>query len=276
MEGPGTQEVFMLSLGKKVRLKRILNSKSGKLFLVTIDHPITRGMFPGLVNMEDTLEKLVQGGPDALLMHKGIAERFFYPYAGEIALILKSSSFSPFHPTYDTWVAQADEAIRLGADAISMGVILGSETQAEMLRNLGALSRDASLSGLVLMAHMYPKGELIKDEERYSVESLTYCVRAGEELGVDVIKTWYPGDPETFRKVIEVAPGKVVAAGGPKTDTDEQLLQMTKGVMEAGALGVAFGRNVWGHQDPVSIIKALKLIIHENKSVKEALEILKG
>jgi class I fructose-bisphosphate aldolase len=266
----------MLSLGKKIRLKRILNSQSGKLFIVTIDHPITRGMFPGLVNMEDTLEKLVQGGPDALLMHKGIAERFFHPYAGEVSLILKTSSFSPFHPTYDTWVAQADEAVRLGADAISMGVILGGNRQDEMLRNLGALSRDAALSGLVLMAHMYPKGELIKDEERYSVQSLTYCVRAGEELGVDVIKTWYPGDTESFRKVVDVAPGKVVAAGGPKTETDEQLLQMTRGVMDAGALGVAYGRNIWDHQDPPRIIKALKVIIHENKGVKEALAVLRG
>jgi class I fructose-bisphosphate aldolase/fructose-bisphosphate aldolase/2-amino-3,7-dideoxy-D-threo-hept-6-ulosonate synthase len=266
----------MVPLGKKVRLTRILNSESKKLFIVTVDHPITRGMFPGLVEMTGTLEKLVQGGPDALLMHKGIAERFFHPHAGNIPLIVKASSFSPFHPTYDTWVTHADEALRLGADAISMGVILGSERQAEMLRNLGRLSRDASNSGLVLMAHMYPKGELIKDEERYSVENLTYCVRAGEELGVDVIKTWYTGDPDSFSKVVEVAPGKVVAAGGPKTDTDEQLFQMTRGVMDAGALGVAFGRNVWGHQNPTGLIRALKAVIHKNKTVNEALEILKG
>ena len=266
----------MTSLGKKVRLTRILNSKSKKLIIITVDHPITRGVFPELVNMEETLEKIAQGGPDALLMHKGIAERFFPPHAGRIPLILKASSFSPFHPTYDAWVTHADEAVRLGADAISMGVILGSEKQAKMLKHLGMLSRDAAQSGLVLMAHMYPAGELIKDEERYSVEKLTYCVRAGEELGVDVIKTWYTGDPDTFAKVVEVAPGKVVAAGGPKTETDEQLFQMVKGVMDAGALGVAFGRNVWGHKNPVHIINALKAIIHENISVSEALKVLKG
>lgn len=232
-------------------------------------------MFPELVNMETTLEKIVKGAPDALLMHKGIAERFFHPHAGKVPLIIKASSFSPFHPTYDSWVTHADEAVLLGADAISMGVILGSERQEEMLRHLGMLSRDVAQFGLVLMAHMYPKGELIKDEERYSVENLTYCVRAGEELGVDVIKTWYTGDPDTFAKVVEVAPGKVVAAGGPKTETDKQLFEMTKGVMDAGALGVAFGRNVWGHKDPIGIIKALKAIVHENKNVNEALDILK-
>jgi len=264
----------MTSLGKKIRLNRILHPRSGKLFIVTVDHPITRGMFPALVRMEETMEKLFEGGPDALLMHKGIADRFFPPYAGRIPLILKASSFSPFHPTYDTWVTRADEAVRMGADAISMGVILGSERQAEMLKNLGALSREASQFGLALMAHMYPAGERIKNDERYSVERLTYCARAGEELGVDVIKTWYTGDPETFAQVTAVAPGKVVAAGGPKTDTDEQLLEMVKGVMDAGALGLAFGRNVWGHENPVGIIRAIKAIIHENKSIPEALEVL--
>jgi class I fructose-bisphosphate aldolase/fructose-bisphosphate aldolase/2-amino-3,7-dideoxy-D-threo-hept-6-ulosonate synthase len=269
-------EDFMASLGKEVRLNRILNPQSRRLFLITLDHPITRGMFPELVHMEETLEKVVAGGPDALLMHKGIADRFFGPYAGKIPLILKTTSFSPFHPAYDTWMTQVDEAVRLGADAVSMGVILGSERQAEMLRNLGAISRDASLSGLVLMAHMYPKGELIKDEDRFSVESMSYCVRAGEELGVDVIKTWYTGDSKSFSKVVEVAPGRVVSAGGAKTETDEQLLQQTKGVIDAGALGVAYGRNVWGHKDPARIIKALKVIIHENKGVKEALDVLGG
>jgi len=266
----------MTSLGKKVRLNRLLNRKSGKLFIVTVDHPITRGMFPALIRMEETMAKLFEGGPDAFLMHKGIADRFFAPYAGQIPLIIKASSFSPYHPTYDTWMTQADEAVRLGADAISMGVILGSERQAEMLENLGALSRDAADYGLVLMAHMYPAGEMIKNDERYSVEKLSYCARAGEEIGVDVIKTWYTGNPQTFAQVTAVAPGKVVAAGGPKTDTDEQLLEMVKGVMDAGALGLAFGRNVWGHDDPVRIIEAIKSIIHEGKGVADALAIMKG
>ena len=264
----------MTSLGKQVRHNRIVNPSSGRLFIVTVDHPITRGMFPALVRMEETLAKLFEGGPDAFLMHKGIADRFFGPYAGKIPLIIKTTSFSPYHPTYDTWMTRADEAVRLGADAVSMGVILGSGRQAEMLENLGRLSKDASEYGLVLMAHMYPAGEMIEDDERYSVEKLSYCVRAAEELGVDVIKTWYTGDPKTFAQVTAVAPGKVVAAGGPKTDTDEQLLEMVRGVMDAGALGLAFGRNVWGHSNPVGIIRAIKAIIHENKSVKEAAEML--
>ena len=95
------------------------------------------------------------------------------------------------------------------------------------------------------------------------------------ELGVDIIKTWYAGYPEAFAKVVEVAPGKVVAAGGPKAETERQFLEMTRGVMDAGAIGVAYGRNVWDYRNPTLMIRALKAIIHANKGVDEAMEILR-
>jgi len=79
-----------------------------------------------------------------------------------------------------------------------------------------------------------------------------------------------------FPKVVEVAPGKVVAAGGPKTETERQFLEMTRGVMDAGAIGVAYGRNIWEHPNPTLMIRTLKAIIHGNKGVDEALEILKS
>jgi len=266
----------MLPIGKRIRLERIKHRPSGKFFFVTVDHSITRGVFAGLINMKDTMKKIVAGRPDGITMHKGIAQEFFYPYAGQVSLILKASSFSPYQPTYDTWVAWVDEAVRLGADAISMGVLVGGDRQAEMLHDLGLMSREASLAGMPLIAHIYPKGEMIKAEDQYSVEALSYAVRAGAELGVDIIKTWYPGSPEAFAKVVEVAPGKVVAAGGPKTETERQFLEMTRGVMEAGAIGVAYGRNVWDHPKPTLMIKALKAIIHANKGVDEAMEILRS
>jgi DhnA family fructose-bisphosphate aldolase class Ia len=266
----------MLPLGKKIRLERIKHRPSGKFFFVTVDHSIARGVFPGLVNMKETMKKIVAGRPDGITMHKGTAQDFFYPYAGQVSLILKASTFSPYQPTYDTWVAWVDEAVRLGADAISMGVLMGGNRQAEMLHDLGLMSREASLAGMPLIAHIYPKGEMIKAEDQYSVEALSYAVRAGAELGVDIIKTWYPGSPDAFAKVVEVAPGKVVAAGGPKTETEKQFLEMTRGIMDAGAMGVAYGRNVWDHRNPTSMIKALKAIIHANKGVDEAMEILRS
>ena len=112
-------------LGKEVRLKRLLGP-SGRLLAITIDHPITRGLLPGLEDIRTTMRKVVAGGPDAITMHKGIAEKVFTPYAGQSALIMKASAYSvQYHPTYDAPVADIEEAVRLGADAISVGCIVG-------------------------------------------------------------------------------------------------------------------------------------------------------
>ena len=81
-------------LGKDVRLSRIVNRKSGRMLAITVDHPITRGMMPGLVDIRSVMKKVVAGSPDAITMHKGIAEKVFAPYAGQSAIILKASAYS--------------------------------------------------------------------------------------------------------------------------------------------------------------------------------------
>jgi DhnA family fructose-bisphosphate aldolase class Ia len=268
------QEEKMSSLGKQIRLSRIINQQSGKAFFVTMDHAITRGVMPGIDNIKETMGKMVAGGPDALTMHKGIAKEYFPPYVGKAALVIKASSFAPYHPTYDTVVTDVEEAIYLGADAISLGVLVGGDRQAEMLRELGKFSKEAAFAGLPLIAHIYPAGESIKNEERYDWKHMAYAARAGVELGVDIIKTWYTGDQESFRKVVDATHGRVVAAGGPKMDTPQQLFAVTKDVMDAGAIGVAYGRNIFQYKDPTRMIEALKALIHGKSSVEDALKLL--
>jgi class I fructose-bisphosphate aldolase len=266
----------MSFLGKKIRLKRIMKRRFERFLGVAIDHGIARGILPGLEQIGKKLEQIAEGKPDAITMHKGIAEHFFEDYTGEIALILKCTSFSPYHPTYDTWVTQVEEAIRLGAEAISMGVIVGGDEQPEMLRNLGMLTKEAASAGLPVIAHIYPGGSKIPDEDRYSPSNIAYAARVGAELGVDIVKTWYTGSAETFRKVVESCPTRVVVAGGPKLESIEELLRMTKDSLSAGAVGVTYGRNIWQYQDPPCLIRALSMIIHDDSSVQGALEVLKA
>lgn len=120
-------------LGKQVRLNRLTNQKSGKFVAITMDHAISRGVLPGLVNIEETLRKVAEGKPDAMTLQKGIAASLYAPYAGKIPLILKATAFAPYHFTYDTPLADVEEAVRLGADAISVGVIVGGPEQAAQL-----------------------------------------------------------------------------------------------------------------------------------------------
>lgn len=264
----------MTSLGKAIRMRRLFNRESGKILVIALDHGIAWGVLPGIEHIGSLMEEVISAKPDAVTMHKGVAEKLFYRYAGEVALILKTTSFAPYHPDYDAWLTQVDEAVRLGADAIAVGATVGGGHQAELVRNLAALTREAALAGMPTVCHIYPKGNLIPKEERYAVRNVSYAARVAAEVGVDVVKTFYTGSRETFRKVVESCPAKVVVSGGPKLPTSRDVFQMTRDAMEAGAAGVTYGRNVWQAKDPISMIRALKHLVHEEGTLEEALEII--
>lgn len=258
-------------VGKQVRLKRLLG-KSGRLLAITIDHPITRGLMPGLEDIRTTMRKVVAGGPDAITMHKGIAEKVFAPYAGEAAMIMKASAYSvQYHPTYDAPVADIEEAVRLGADAISVGCIVGGPEQAQQLTFLGKVSKEASSVGMPLVAHIYPKGSMIKDP--HDAKAVTYAARVGAELGVDIIKTLWTGSAESFRSVVEGCPAIVALAGGEMGETLEDYLRMTREALDVGLGGVTYGRFVWQHKHPTAVIRSLSALIHDNVNVAEALKV---
>ncbi len=258
-------------LGKEIRLKRLLGP-SGRLLAITMDHPITRGNLPGLIDIRTTMKLVVDGGPDAITMQKGIAERVFPPYAGRTALIMKASAYSvQYHPTYDTPLADVEEAVRLGADAISVGCIVGGPDQAQQLTMLARVAKDAASAGMPLIAHIYPKGAMIKDQ--HDAKNVAYAVRCGAEIGVDIIKTIWTGSAESFRSVIEACPATVALAGGEMGETLEDYLKMTREALDVGLGGVTYGRFVWQHAHPSAVIRALRALIHEGASVSAALQV---
>jgi DhnA family fructose-bisphosphate aldolase class Ia len=259
-------------LGKEVRLSRIVNPKSGRMLAITVDHPITRGMMPGLVDIRWVMKRVAAGKPDAITMHKGIAEKVFPPYAGQSSIILKASAYSvQYHPTYDTPVADVEEAVRMGADAISVGCIVGGPDQAQQLTFLGKVSKEAASAGMPLVAHIYPKGALIKDQ--HDAQVLAYAVRAGAELGVDIIKTMWSGSAESFRLVVDSCPAIVALAGGEMGETLEDYLRMTREALDVGMRGVTYGRFVWSHPHTSAVIKSLSALMHQDASVEEALKV---
>jgi class I fructose-bisphosphate aldolase len=259
-------------LGKAVRIRRLQNPASGRILTVAIDHAPSYGVLDGLEDIQRVVGQVASAGPDAMLMMKGTAERCFQPYAGRVALILKCSTLSPFHPERDVWVSHVADALRLGADAIAMALTVGSPEQPLLLANLAALVREAERVGMPVVVHAYPNGELVPPDERYSAARVGYASRLAMELGVDIVKTFYTGSAETFARVVEMAaPALVVAAGGPRLETDADVLGMARGVVEAGAAGITFGRNIWQSDDPHGMIRALKHVVHDGGSVDEAL-----
>jgi len=264
-----------MNIGKRVRLERITDRKSGNTVIIPLDHGITIGPVEGIADLPSTVDKIADGGANAVLQQKGMVIHGHRGYGHDIGLITHlnaSTSLAP-DPNDKVAVCEPEEAIRIGTDAVSVHINIGSETESQQLKLLGSLSQKCDYWGLPLIAMMYPRGKAIKDQ--HDVDTVAHVARVGAELGADIIKTNYTGSESSFKKVIDGCPVPVVIAGGPKLDTDEDLLQMARSAIDAGGMGVAFGRNVFQHSNPTAMVRALCAIVHKGASVKEAMGELK-
>lgn len=266
----------MAMLGKSVRMSRLVNTKSNKMMAITVDHAISRGIAPltGLQPIQKTIDAIVAGKPNAMTMTKGIAEHCMWKHAGKTSILLKCSSYSPAHPTYDISFGSVDEAIRMGADAVSIGAMTLGSFQSRQFEEIGRFSEECMTKGMPLIGHVYPKGESVPKEQQTTWENIAYCVRSASELGIDIIKTTYTGSPDTMAKVVSLCPARVVIQGGDTCKTLDDYLKMTKEAMDCGVGGVTMGRFVWDYHDITALVIVLRYIIHEGYSVKEAKELL--
>jgi len=261
----------MTDVGKRIRIDRIMNRNTRRTVIIPMDHGITVGPIKGLIDMKSIVDKVAEGGANAVLMHKGIIRAGYRGYGRDIGLILHLSGSTVLGPDPNNKVLVADviEAIKMGADAVSIHINVGSETEPEQLEKLGQVAKVCEEWGMPLLAMMYPRGAKIKNE--YDVEVVRHAARIGAELGADIVKTNYTGSEETFREVVKGCPVPVVMAGGPKTKTDEEFCNMVYSSIRAGGAGVAAGRNVFQHENPTKMVRVLCGIVHEGLEPKAAL-----
>ncbi len=254
----------MSTLGKSIRLNRILASQKRRVLTVAVDHMINYPVgFPkGLLHMNATLAKIVEGEPDALTMNKGVAMRYWAPYAGQVPLIIQSMALRPDEPDFaDT--ATVEEVIGLGADAIAIAMFVYCDLEMNYLRHLAEVVRIAEPFGLPVIPHIYP---LASGDEHNTVlhdaENVFYAARVGLEMGADLIKVPYTGDVASFQDIINTLPVPVVAAGGPRCATLNDAVVMAQDIGRAGAAGATMGRNVWEFDDIPLAIMQLKQAIN--------------
>jgi len=262
-------------IGKSIRLERIIDRNSGKTVIVPMDHGVTVGPIEGLTDMRTAIGKMVTGGANAILMHKGVVRAGHRGTGKDVGLIIHLSagtSLSP-DPNAKELVCTVDEAIKLGADAVSIHINLGAETDKEMLRQLGQVSDRCMFWQMPLIAMMYARGPKVKDE--YDVNNVKHAARVGAELGADIVKVPYTGSIESFRQVVEGCPIPVVIAGGAKMGSDEEIFRMVEGALAAGAAGLSIGRNAFQHATPDKMIRALSKMVHEGADVQAAIRTLK-
>jgi fructose-bisphosphate aldolase/2-amino-3,7-dideoxy-D-threo-hept-6-ulosonate synthase len=240
-----------------------------------MDHGISMGPIPGLEEMAAIIDKVAAGGANAVVLHKGIVHTGHRGYGRDIGLILHLSGSTVLGPDPNTkvLVASVEEAIRLGADAVSVHINIGAPNEPEQLQALGTVAETCARWGMPLLAMMYPRGPKVKSE--HDPAMVAHAARAGAELGADIIKTNYTGDVESFRKVVKGCPVPIIIAGGPKVKTDLDVLKMAFGAIKAGGAGVSIGRNVFQHRNPIGMVRALCQIVHKGASVARAARELK-
>lgn len=254
--------------GRDIRLARILND--GKILCIPMDHGISNGPIRGLEDVHNMIYQCSSAGLTCVLVNKGIIKSMPWPpNIGLIAHFSASTSIGPA-PNRKILIGSVEEAIRLGADAVSLHINIGSKEEPEMLQKLGMISDKCDEWSVPLVAMMYPRGENIKNP--HDPEIVAHAARVGAEAGADIVKTVYTGDSDSFKRVVESCPVPIVIAGGPKASTDREVLEMCEGAMKAGAKGVTFGRNIFQHKNPPGIVRALYKIIIEKRNVREAMK----
>jgi DhnA family fructose-bisphosphate aldolase class Ia len=228
---------------------------------------------PGLEEPGRVLDKVVEAGADAILTSFGIATTYIQKME-RCGLILRIDGGSGFG-TEDVHVWQrypTSDAVTIGADAVGCMGLIGWPCEAENLQYMTGLTSECLETGMPLMVETMPFSETVPGPDLAS--GIAKGARMAAEFGADFVKTRYTGDPETFRAVVASTFVPIVILGGPKVDSDAELLGVVHEALGAGASGVAFGRNIWQHPTPGKLVRALAAVIHEGAGPQQAAKLL--
>jgi len=260
--------------GKSIRLERIVDRRTGNSVIVPMDHGISIGPVNGLIDMKRTVDDVANGGATAVLMHKGLIRYSHRTSGKDVGLILHLSASTDIGVTSrgKVLVATVKEAITVGADAVSVHINVGAETESDMLHDIGEISKECSEWGMPLIVMAYPRGPNIRDS--YDPGAVAHAARVATELGADIVKCSYTGDIDSFRDVVRGTLAPVVIAGGPKMDSDLDLLNMVYDSLQAGGKGVSIGRNVFQHRDVENMTRAISEIVLHGATVEEAYKLI--
>jgi len=272
-----TARVGMAQIGKSMRLKRVIDP-AGVSLICALDHGMTSPTFlEPLADIAARTAETVAGGANVIMMSKGmvrLAEPAFSPTTS-LALLLSASANPADAQPEVVQVAQVEEALRLGADAVVLFTALGGAAEPRMIRTLADVGREAASLGVPLIAEAefpttYAQVEELK--EQYGFEYLRRNVRLCAELGADIVKTNWPGDEDLFGRLVEAAGGiPLVLAGGSRLQ-DRELLWRMERATAAGGIGCSVGRNIFMHRSPEAITRALSRVIRERWSASKAFE----
>lgn len=246
--------------GKSLRLTRLSRFADDRFLFVPMDHSLSDGPIADIVGFNELVRAVAAGGADGLVVHKGRARSIDPHVLRNCSLVIHLSASTVHAQDTDAkvLVGGVQEAIHLGADAVSVHVNVGSDTEAQQLSDMGTVAAECDRWGLPLLAMVYPRGPRITDPGEPAL--LAHAVNIAADLGADLVKTGWAGSAERMSEVVASSPIPVIVAGGSSCNSD--LTEFACSVMSSGCRGLAVGRRVFRSSAPHLAIQQLAAVVH--------------
>lgn len=253
--------------GMRNRMARIIQPDTGRAVMLAFDHGYFLGPTHKLEVPKETITPLLPHA-DTIMLTRGVLRTSVDPESCANVVLRVSGGTSIVGPNLENEgiTTEFEEAIRLNVAGVGLSVFIGTEYERQTLLGLSELINKGEKYGIPVLGITAVGKELEKRDSRY----LALCCRICAELGAHIVKTYYC---DKFEKVTTSCPVPIVIAGGPKLDTELEVFEMIHDAINKGAAGVDMGRNIWQHDHPIAMIKAIRALVHDDAKPKQALEI---
>jgi class I fructose-bisphosphate aldolase len=260
------------SPGKITRYGRIFEPASNRTLIVALDHGLV-GNLPGIENLPATLDRVLSGGPDGVVISAGAMTSLSERISGQTGIVLtidtflttsipRSESIGEIHKILCT----AEEALCLGADAVKMFLIAGQEkldTYADNVASIARTARSCEKLGVPLIVEPTLWGGRVDKGQEHDARLIGHVCRIAYECGADILKIPYPGS-DALKEIVDDIPCPILIMGGSKFVSDDGILSWVQEAISVGARGIVFGQNIWQREEPASIIQKLMKIVHSS------------
>lgn len=260
-----------MNTGKNIRYNSIFRKSTGNSVIVAIDHGGIAGPMQGINDPPQLIRDCVEGGADAVLTTRGFARAAGDTWDRSTSLILRlTGGFTVLGGKFEEeLITSVETALRYGAVGAAVTVKFGHEREGEFAKQASLTADNCDAWGVPLMIEAMARG---KDLAKADPMGIKLAARAAAEIGADIVKTYYTGTPESFAEVVEGCPVPIVVLGGEKSDSLEGVFSDVYFAMQAGAKGIAIGRNIWQHANTRAMVEAMAGLVHEGWSVEQALK----
>ena len=250
-----------MTIGKEIRLTQIFRKGDGRSVMVAIDHGGIAGPVKGIENPAAVIRDCVAGGADSVLATRGVVKAAHGEWDRGTSVVLRlTGGFTVLGGGFEEeLICEPETAAAFGAAGVAITVKFGHKREGFFTKQASLAADRCELLGLPVMIEAMAK---VEGKKANDPESIKLAARAAQEIGADIVKTHYTGDPESFRAVVEGCPAPILILGGEKSDL-EGLFEEVYQSLQAGGAGVAIGRNIWGQGNTKAMIEAMAGLVHE-------------